>query len=185
MVLLLGTSQKASYQWRLPCVYKPMSNLLFEWCGTLFAPQQTSPQTKDHNLHPVTAEATDPFFRTAVHTLYGTRLPEITIRKTFDTGSNRAHLSSSRPIPSALIPLVGNNGEFTTYTYLHIGKILSTLSLSPHGFALGHLPKGLSPMKTTHVYINPCPTSCLSDVGLCLHPNSSSMLWFSESYFQS
>ena len=126
-----------------------------------------------------------PLFRTAVHTLYGTCLPEITIRKTFDTGSNRAHLSSSRPIPSALIPLVGNNGEFTTYTYLHIGKILSTLSLSPHGFALGHLPKGLSPMKTTHVYINPCPTSCLSDVGLCLHPNSSSMLWFSESYFQS
>ena len=72
--------------------------------------------------------------------------------------------------------IVGNNGEFTTYTYLHIGKILFTLGLSPHGFALGHLPKGLLPMKTTHVYINPCPTSCLSDVGLCLHPQQSLQL---------
>ena len=70
--------------------------------------------------------------------------------------------------------LLGTTGNFTTYTYLHIGKILSTLGLSPHGFALGHLPKGLLPMKTTHVYINPCPTFCLSDVGLCLHPN---MIW--------
>jgi hypothetical protein len=32
-------------------------------------------------------------------------------------------------------------------TYLHIGMILSTLSLSPHGFALGLYPKGLIPME--------------------------------------
>jgi len=39
-------------------------------------------------------------------------------------------------------------------TYLHIGKILSTLSLSPHGFALGLYPKGLIPMEIfVHPYI--------------------------------
>ena len=32
-------------------------------------------------------------------------------------------------------------------TYLHIGMILSTLSLSPHGFALELYPKGLIPME--------------------------------------
>jgi hypothetical protein len=32
-------------------------------------------------------------------------------------------------------------------TYLHIGMILSTLGLSPHGFALGLYPKGLIPME--------------------------------------
>jgi len=31
--------------------------------------------------------------------------------------------------------------------YLHIGMILSTLGLSPHGFALGLYPKGLIPME--------------------------------------
>ena len=36
--------------------------------------------------------------------LYGTRLLEITIRKTFDTGSNCTRLSRK---PTALIPLVG------------------------------------------------------------------------------
>jgi len=36
--------------------------------------------------------------------LYGTRLPEITIKKTFDTGSNCTHPSRK---PTALIPLVG------------------------------------------------------------------------------
>jgi len=36
--------------------------------------------------------------------LYGTRLPKITIRKTFDTGSNCTHPSRK---PTALIPLVG------------------------------------------------------------------------------
>ena len=39
-------------------------------------------------------------------------------------------------------------------TYLHIGVILSTLGLSPHGFALGLYPKGLTPMKIfVHPYI--------------------------------
>jgi len=39
-------------------------------------------------------------------------------------------------------------------TYLHIGMILSTLSLNPHGFALGLYPKGLIPMKIfVHPYI--------------------------------
>jgi hypothetical protein len=39
-------------------------------------------------------------------------------------------------------------------TYLHIGMILSTLSLSPHGFALGLYPKGLIPMEIfVHPYI--------------------------------
>jgi len=32
-------------------------------------------------------------------------------------------------------------------TYLHIGIILSTLGLSPHGFTLGLYPKGLIPME--------------------------------------
>jgi len=36
--------------------------------------------------------------------LYGTRLPEITIRKTFDTGSNCTRPSRK---PTALIPFVG------------------------------------------------------------------------------
>jgi hypothetical protein len=39
-------------------------------------------------------------------------------------------------------------------TYLHIGMILSTLGLSPHGFALGLYPKGLIPMEIfVHPYI--------------------------------
>jgi len=39
-------------------------------------------------------------------------------------------------------------------TYLHIGVILSTLGLSPHGFALGLYPKGLTPMEIfVHPYI--------------------------------
>jgi hypothetical protein len=39
-------------------------------------------------------------------------------------------------------------------TYLHIGMILSTLGLSPHGFALGLYPKGLIPMEIfVHLYI--------------------------------
>jgi hypothetical protein len=39
-------------------------------------------------------------------------------------------------------------------TYLHIGMILSTLDLSPHGFALGLYPKGLIPMEIfVHPYI--------------------------------
>ena len=39
-------------------------------------------------------------------------------------------------------------------TYLHIGMILSTLSLSPHGFALGLYPKDLIPMEIfVHPYI--------------------------------
>jgi interleukin-1 receptor-associated kinase 1 len=39
-------------------------------------------------------------------------------------------------------------------TYLHIGMILSTLGLSPHGFALGLYPKGLKPMEIfVHPYI--------------------------------
>ena len=32
-------------------------------------------------------------------------------------------------------------------TYLHNGMILSTLGLSPHGFAFGLTPKGLIPME--------------------------------------
>jgi hypothetical protein len=39
-------------------------------------------------------------------------------------------------------------------TYLHIGMILSTLGLSPHGFALGLYLKGLIPMEIfVHPYI--------------------------------
>jgi len=39
-------------------------------------------------------------------------------------------------------------------TYLHIGMTLSTLGLSPHGFALGLYPKGLIPMEIfVHPYI--------------------------------
>jgi hypothetical protein len=32
-------------------------------------------------------------------------------------------------------------------TYLHIGMILSTLGLNPHGFALGLYPKDLIPIE--------------------------------------
>ena len=39
-------------------------------------------------------------------------------------------------------------------TYLHNGMILSTLGLSPHGFAFGLTPKGLIPMEIfVHPYI--------------------------------
>jgi len=39
-------------------------------------------------------------------------------------------------------------------TYLHIGMILSTLGLSPHGFALGLYPKSLMSMEIfVHPYI--------------------------------
>jgi hypothetical protein len=50
----------------------------------------------------------------------------------------------------ALIPLVRTMDT----TYLHIGMILSTLGLSPHGFAIGLYPKGLIPMEIfVHPYI--------------------------------
>ena len=50
----------------------------------------------------------------------------------------------------ALIPLVRTLDS----TYLHIGMILSTLGLSPHGFAFGLTPKGLIPMEIfVHPYI--------------------------------
>jgi hypothetical protein len=50
----------------------------------------------------------------------------------------------------ALIPLVRTMDT----TYLHIGMILSTLGLSPQGFALGLYPKGLIPMEIfVHLYI--------------------------------
>ena len=40
-------------------------------------------------------------------------------------------------------------------TYLHNGMILSTLGLSPHGFAFGLTPKGLIPMEIfVHPYIS-------------------------------
>ena len=50
----------------------------------------------------------------------------------------------------ALIPLV----RILDTTYLHNGMILSTLGLSPHGFAFGLTPKGLIPMEIfVHPYI--------------------------------
>jgi len=50
----------------------------------------------------------------------------------------------------ALIPLV----RIPDTTYLHNGMILSTLGLSPHGFAFGLTPKGLIPMEIfVHPYI--------------------------------
>jgi len=65
-------------------------------------------------LNPSTLLMTPPLVPPFTH-LYETRLPEITIRKTFDTGSNYT-LPSRKP--TALIPLVGrirgeNTGEIS------------------------------------------------------------------------
>jgi len=56
-------------------------------------------------------------------------------------------------------------------TYLHIGMILSTLGLSPHGFAFGLYPKGLIPMEIfVHSYI-PMTLSISSQCGtLVVYP---------------
>ena len=60
-----------------------------------------------HWYTPPRAEANDPLLVSSFTHLYGTHLPETSIRKTFDTGSNWVHLSDDKDEPSALIPLGG------------------------------------------------------------------------------
>jgi hypothetical protein len=71
-------------------------------------------------------------------------------------------------------------------TYLHIGMILSTLGLSPHGFALGLYPKGLMPMEIfVHLYIpmillisNQCGTLVVYPTGMMTNKtNLCTCLW--------
>ena len=49
-------------------------------------------------------------------------------------------------------------------TYLHIGMILSTLGLSPHGFALKLYPKGLIPIE---IFVHPYIPMILSTSNQC------------------
>jgi len=49
-------------------------------------------------------------------------------------------------------------------TYLHTGMILSTLGLSPHGFAFGLTPKGLIPME---IFVHPHIPMILSTSNQC------------------
>ena len=115
MVLLLGTSQKGLSPMKTTHVYiNPCLTSCLSDVGLCLHPNKPPLKPRTTTFYtPLQQKQPTPFpyRRSHFNTLYGTRLPEITIRKTFDTGSNRAHLSSSRPIPSALIPLLGTTGN--------------------------------------------------------------------------
>jgi len=69
--------------------------------------------------------------------------------------------------------VMDSNVRTMDITYLHIGMILFTLDLSPHGFALGLYPKGLIPMEIfVHPYI-PMILSISNQCGtLVVYPTS-------------
>ena len=90
-----------------------ISNNLSLKCESLLYHIDTLPLERKHSQPEYITH--DPSLILPFTHLYGTHLPEITIRKTFDTGSNCTRPSRK---PIALIPLVGriqggNTGEIS------------------------------------------------------------------------